>query len=258
MRHDAIVAIPCYNCAPQLKRVLDAIDEATWSVVSEVWVIDNGSSDSTREVAVAASRRDPRVRAFRNEENVNLGGTHKAAFIHAQEAGVGTVVIVHGDDQADIREVPRLLEQSRADGCTVLGSRFSPQSELEGYDRRRVWGNKVLNALYSALALRRLSDLGSGLNVFRLADIDLPVVLTFGNTLSFNYELLLHLVRRRSPFRYAPIRWRESDQVTNARNVRIFTAAVAIALRWRFGIRPRTVPPRAYRWVELSGIGAES
>jgi dolichol-phosphate mannosyltransferase len=105
---------------------------------------------------------------------------------------------------------------------------------------------------YSVLAWRRLEDLGSGLNVFRLDDLDPRTYLGFGNSLTFNYELILDLVRRRVHFGYVPITWREEDQVTNARNWKIFRTALGILLRWRIGLTATTVPAgAAYEWDEV-------
>lgn len=253
-----VIAIPCYNCAPQLSRVLDGIDARLASRVHEIWVIDNGSIDGTVEAArsYVAGGRLPNLRVFQNKQNVNLGGTHKAAFEHARAEGATHVIILHGDDQATAAEAADLIDAAMSGPAqTVLGSRFSRRSRLHGYDRKRVLGNWALNAVYSIVALRALQDLGSGLNLFALADLDRETYLGFGNRLSFNYELILDLVRRRVRFTYLPITWSESDQVTNARNFKIFNEGLTILARWRLG-RPtnedQTVREYDYEWNEVS------
>lgn len=252
-----IVAIPCYNCAPQLPRVLDGITAQLAADVAEIWVVDNGSTDNT--VAVATEYRQggrlPNLRVFQNHNNVNLGGTHKTVFNKASVLGATHVVIVHGDDQARSAEIADLLRVAREGGAeTVLGSRFSKTSRLHGYDWKRVAGNRALNVLYSTVAGRKLVDLGSGLNLFALSDLDRSRYMTFGDKLSFNYELILDLVRRKVAFQYLPITWSETDQVSNARNVSIFTEALRILARWRLG-RPtsnfRQPTEASYDWDEV-------
>lgn len=251
----AVIAIPAYNCAPQIGRVLDEIDDATAARVEAIWVIDNGSTDDTvaRALDHQEGGRLPGLRVLRNRANVNLGGTHKAAFEHARSAGYTHVVILHGDNQADSREVARLLDVSERSGRTALGSRFNRRSRLHGYDTRRILGNKVLNVLYSVAAWHRLEDLGSGLNVFRIADLDRRTYLGFANSLTFNFELILDLVRRRVRFVYVPITWREEDQVTNARNWKVFRTALVNLARWRLGLsRPSAPEGQAYEWDEVT------
>jgi dolichol-phosphate mannosyltransferase len=242
---NAVIAIPAYNCAPQIVRVLDEITDELAARVAEIWVIDNRSTDDTLERALAYQRsgRLPNLRVFRNRQNNSLGGTHKGAFEQARAAGHTHVVILHGDNQAKSDEVALLLDYAEAhpETQTVLGSRFSRRSRLNGYDAKRVWGNRALNAIYSVVALRPLQDLGSGLNLFALRDLDSASYLRFANHLTFNYELILDLVRRRVRFAFVPITWREEDQVSNARNWNIFRTALRNLALWRLG-RPTSEP----------------
>jgi glycosyltransferase involved in cell wall biosynthesis len=253
---DPVIAIPAYNCAPQIGRVLDEITDDVAARVAEIWVIDNRSTDDTLERALEYRRsgRLPGLRVFRNRQNNSLGGTHKVAFEHARAAGRSHVVILHGDNQAKSDEVGLLLDHAEAhpETQTVLGSRFSRGSRLQGYDAKRIWGNRVLNTVYSAVALRRLEDLGSGLNLFALRDLDPARYLRFANGLTFNFELLLDLVDRGVRFAYVPITWREEDQVSNARNWRVFRTALQNLARWRLRRSgPGADPAADYEWDEV-------
>jgi dolichol-phosphate mannosyltransferase len=253
---NAVIAIPAYNCAPQIGRVLDEITDDVAARVEEIWVIDNQSTDDTLDRALQYRRegRLPTLRVFRNRQNNSLGGTHKVAFEHARAAGHSHVVILHGDNQARSDEVALLLDHAAAhpETQTVLGSRFSRRSRLHGYDAKRVWGNRVLNTVYSAVALRRLEDLGSGLNLFALRDLDPATYLRFADKLTFNYELILDLVARGVRFAFVPITWREEDQVSNARNWNIFRTALRNLALWRLG-RQTSAPAadRDYEWDEV-------
>ena len=253
---NVVIAIPAYNCAPQIGRVLDEIPDDLASRVAEIWVVDNRSTDGTLERAVEYRRsgRLPNLRTFRNRQNNSLGGTHKVVFEHARAAGHTHVVILHGDNQARSDEAGLLLDHAEAHPGTqtVLGSRFNRNSRLHGYDAMRIAGNRVLNAVYSLLALRRLEDLGSGLNLFALRDLDPSTYLRFADRLTFNFELILDLVARRVSFAFVPITWREEDQVSNARNWNVFRTALRNVVLWRLG-RPTSLPPedRDYEWDEV-------
>ncbi|MBX0301945.1 glycosyltransferase family 2 protein [Cryobacterium sp. 1639] len=254
-----IVAIPAYNCATQLERVLNGVDERLMGRVEEFWVFDNRSTDGTLAAAVEYQRqgRIPNLRVFQNDVNVNLGGTHKIAFDKARTIGATHVAILHGDDQATTEELHDLLDiasSSVAVGA-VLGSRFNGRSRLRGYDWKRIAGNKVLNLIYSATAGRRLEDLGSGLNIFEVARLDPKTYHRFADALTFNFELILDLVARRVPFTFVPITWEESDQVSNARNVNVFLGALRILTRWRL-VRPTSQPAvdqARYSSTEIKG-----
>jgi hypothetical protein len=155
----------------------------------------------------------------------------------AKRMGCTHVVILHGDNQAKSNEANELLDYAanHPGTQTVLGSRFSKGSRLQGYDKKRIWGNKVLNTFYSLLTFRKCDDLGSGLNLFALRDLEKRTYLEFADKLTFNFELLLDLIKRKVNFAYYPITWREEDQVSNARNLNIFKVGLTNALKWRFG-----------------------
>ncbi len=234
-----LLAVPAYNCAKQLPRVLDEIDAELASRVEEIAIIDNGSPDDTVKVALAYknSGRLPNLHVYKNADNYNLGGTHKVAFLKAQSMGLTHVVILHGDNQAKSDEVNLLLDyaEQHPEQQTVLGSRFSKGSTLQGYDWKRIWGNRVLNVVYTVLTGKNCKDLGSGLNLFALKDLDQSTYLEFADKLTFNFEMLLDLITRKVQFAYVPITWREEDQTSNARNVNIAKIAFINVVQWRFG-----------------------
>ena len=233
-----LLAIPAYNCAPQIGRVVEAVARSAAHAVEHVVVIDNRSTDGTAEAAVAAGRQlGERFEVWRNAENYGLGGTHKVAFTYALDHGYDAVAILHGDDQADAAELPRLVARLAAepDAAAVLGSRFTRGSKRVGYSRTRTLGNLGINALYSAVALRSSTDLGSGLNVFATAPLRDRAFLEFDDRITFNIDLLLHYFARREKLVYEPITWSEADQVSNARNVQVGSSAVRKLVRWRLG-----------------------
>lgn len=251
-----LIAIPAYRCEKQITRVLDEIDEKLAGRVAEIAIIDNGSPDGTVEAALAYKKtgRLPNLHVYRNKDNYNLGGTHKVAFLRAQSLGLSHVLILHGDNQAKSDEGNLLIDyaEQHPEHQTVLGSRFSSGSKLIGYDQKRIWGNRVLNAIYSVVTFRKCQDLGSGLNLFALSDLDQRTYLEFADKLTFNFEMLLDLVKRKVNFAYVPITWREEDQVSNARNWNIFGTALKNLFVWRFGkTYAQTKQPSDYQCEEV-------
>ena len=250
-----LIAIPAYNCEKQITRVLDEIDDKLAKRVAEIDIIDNGSPDNTVKTALAYKKKGrlKNLHVFKNVNNYNLGGTHKVAFLRAKKLGMTHVLILHGDNQAKSDEAHRLIDYAEAhpDTQTVLGSRFSKGSVLQGYDWKRIWGNRVLNVAYSAATFRKCVDLGSGLNLFALRDLDQKTYLEFADKLTFNFELLLDLIKRKVKFAFVPITWREEDQVTNARNWNVAKIATVNLIRWRLGHKySQTKKPSDYQCEE--------
>lgn len=233
-----VLAIPAYNCAAQLKRVLGAIDNKLATRFAAILVIDNISPDNTAEVAVSFRPKIKNLHVLRNKNNYSLGGSHKVAFLYAERVGATHVAVLHGDDQAVAQELHQLLDEAEKhpEADAVLGTRFMKGSHLQGYDWKRIAGNRALNIAYTFVTGRHCRDLGSGLNVFKLDIFKDRTYLEFADRLTFNFELLLYLIGREAKLIFFPITWRESDQVSNARNFNIAKIAFVNLVKWRFGL----------------------
>lgn len=232
VREKILVFITCYNCAPQIPRVLAQFRPEYSDLFAEILVLDNRSADGTREAAMAAAEhlQQYKVTIMQNDENVNLGGSHKIAFQYAAAHGYDYAVILHGDDQGSIDDAvgPLRAGQHRTVDF-LLGARFMPASKTLGYSRLRVFGNWVFNALFTVLTGRMIYDLGSGLNVFKVAALDSGVYLRMPDRLTFNYFFLMWMVCADKRFSYFPVHWREEDQVSNARLHKLVEALLTIA-----------------------------
>ena len=243
-----LVFVPCYNCEPQIGRVLAQFNDVPAGLFEELLIVDNRSRDNTVDAAKVAMQQvaGPRVVLVRNEENYGLGGSHKAAFAYAEREGFSHVVVLHGDDQGSIADLLPVMiagDHLRTDAC--LGARFMSRSRLIGYSPLRRVGNRVFNVLFSVVVAGRVYDLGSGLNIFARNVFEGDVLQGFPDDLRFNVYLLLSLYARRLRFRFFPISWRELDQISNVKMVSQALRTLRAAAEYR--LRPRTTLVRDHR-----------
>ena len=127
--------IPMYNCEKQIIRVLGQFDNVVCEVFDELLIVDNKSSDQSAQQAICAAKKlaNIKVRVIENLENYNLGGSHKVAFNYALDNGFDYIVVLHGDDQGDIRDVMDVLtDDSLCEYDCVLGSRFMRGAKISG------------------------------------------------------------------------------------------------------------------------------
>ncbi len=236
-----LVFIPAYNCEKQITRVLQGFDKSLLERVSQVIVIDDQSKDKTAKVAydyVQKHFNNKKVRVVKNDRNLGLGGSHKMAFLYGERQEMDFVAILHGDNQARTSELQNLLDESEKNPelGAILGCRFMNGSVLKGYDWKRIWGNRLINVIYSLVAFRKSLDIGSGLNLFRLKDLKDHRYLGFDDRMTFNIDLLLDYYRKKTALKFIPITWEEEDQVTNARNFDVAKRAITQLIAWRFNM----------------------
>ena len=242
-----LVFVPMYNCEAQIPRVIAQFDRSgEWPFEIALLCVDNRSPDGTLAAAEAALAKSPVTEKYllRNDDNYGLGGSHKVAIEFARAHGFEYVVVLHGDDQGGFVDLLPLLERGEHLGAdALLGARFMPSATLQGYSALRTVSNHAFNVIFSAIARKRLYDLGSGLNLFRTAMFDDGFHLKYADNLTFNYFLIFGLTDRGLRYRFFPIHWREDDQVSNAK---LFSQGVAmLKLLWQ-----RLTDKRAFHAAE--------
>ena len=232
-----LVFIPGYNCEKQIIRVVKQLDEEVMKYVSEVIFVNNRSTDNTEKVILDYKKehKDLPLKIFRNDENYNLGGSHKVAFQYAVKNNFDYVIVLHGDDQGDIHDLlPYLQSGEYKNYDCLLGSRFLKQSKLIGYSKFRIFGNKIFNFIYTICIGKKIKDLGAGLNMYKVEILKnefykkFPDKLTFNNCMLFAHHYYKHKIK------FFPITWREDDQVSNVKMFKQANTTLGIALKYMF------------------------
>jgi glycosyltransferase involved in cell wall biosynthesis len=156
------VVIPVYNEKRTVGEIVSRVQAVP--VDKEIVLVDDGSTDGTRELLPTIRDRHDGVRVILHDRNRGKGAALRTGFA----AATGDVLIVQDADlEYDPREYPRLLEpilDGRAD--VVYGSRF-----LGGPHRVLLFwhymGNRFLTFLSNLMANINLTDMETCFKVFR-------------------------------------------------------------------------------------------
>lgn len=234
-----LLAIPVYNCEKQIIRVLKKINTDILRFFQEVLIIDNISSDKTSEVAITYLKSlNIDFKFCQNYENINLGGSHKAIFDYSKENNYEYVLIIHGDDQADINDFYKVLESKTYTKYDwVRGSRFNKNSSLIGYSRIKTFGNIIFNYLFSLVLLKKIEDIGSGIDIYSTLMLDKINYYKFPNRLTFDYYMILYYSYLNSNIFFTPISWREEDQISNVKLFKQSIELISILINFIFSKR---------------------
>jgi glycosyltransferase involved in cell wall biosynthesis len=154
--------IPVYNEVGTIKEIVSRVQAV--DLEKEIIIVDDGSTDGTRELLQEISLAQKNVRGFYHERNQGKGAALRTGF----EAATGDIVIIQDADlEYDPRDYPLLLEpilDGRAD--IVYGSRFlgGPHRVLFFW---HYLGNKFLTLLSNTLTNLNLTDMETCYKVFR-------------------------------------------------------------------------------------------
>lgn len=238
-----MIAIPCYRCEQQIPRVIKALKTSSFlDQINHIAIIDNRSPDSTPSIAlntVNELNMSSKVTVYQNQENYGLGGTHKVALQLANQLNMDYIVFIHGDDQGDVNNIASFIDEIKKhpDYIGILGSRFAKGSKLVGYQKVRIYGNLVLNFIYTLVTSRKTTDLGAGVNLLNIKEINKIDLRYLPDHFIFNTELLLEIYKRKLKFISLPITWREEDQQSNAKNFTIARQMLAALISWKLKLK---------------------
>jgi glycosyltransferase involved in cell wall biosynthesis len=237
METKTLVVVPAYNCERQIARVLDSLCSHEQHF-SKLIVIDNKSTDGTLDVARSwIPRFKNKLVVRQNTQNFNLGGTLKIAFETAISDHFDRLVIIHGDDQAEFKDVLPFLATDESNNLPelVIGARFHKDSKLIGYSKFRRLGNLVLNKITGLIFRSKIDDMIAGLNIFSVEFLRRLPFRNFPDDLTFDSNILFWSLANKSKPIFVPITWKDEDQVSNAKVLsqatKIVTNLLSVRLR---------------------------
>lgn len=159
-----LVVVPAWNEEASVGAVVTSVKAV--DPAFDVLVVDDGSGDRTSANAAASG-----AVVCRLPFNLGVGGAMRAGYRYALRHGYDVVVQVDADGQHDPRYIPELV--AALEGAdVVVGARFAGEGAYQARGPRR-WAMRLLGAVLSRLAQRRLSDVTSGFRAVNRRGIEL-------------------------------------------------------------------------------------
>jgi len=131
--------IPVYNLAPYLKECLDTVQKQTYPEL-EVWLVNDGSSDSSREVCEIYARNDSRFRLI-DKPNSGVSDSRNRALEQAQGK---YIQFLDGDDWLTLDATETLVHAAESTGADLVLAHFYRVADERMAPRGHIKAEKVL------------------------------------------------------------------------------------------------------------------
>jgi glycosyltransferase involved in cell wall biosynthesis len=199
------VLVPVYNerhvVETSIRRVLALNHDLISSL--ELIVVDDCSTDGSREVLQRLADEDERITLLFHERNQGKG----AAVRTALSGATGEIIIMHDSDlEYNPADIPSLLLPFAKEGAdAVFGSRYLSAPYRRALMYRHTLINKFLTTLgnwFTDLTLTDIATCYKAVNATLLKSIPLR-----SDDFRFDIEIVLKLAKRRARIFEAPIRY---------------------------------------------------
>jgi SAM-dependent methyltransferase len=231
------ILVVAYNAASTLARVLDRVPPSFRSRVTQVFVCDDASQDSTYLVGIGYKQitADMPLTVIRHGHSLGYGGTQKAGYRLAIEHGLDIVVLLHGNGEY----APESLEDMtaplvRGECDAVLGSRMLVRGAARrgGMPAYKYIGNRILTRFENRVLGTRLSELHSG---YRAYSVRALASVPFGrNSDDFNFDtqLLIQLTHAGKRIVEVPIPTYYGDEIGHVNGLKYAAEVSGDVLRY--------------------------
>jgi dolichol-phosphate mannosyltransferase len=149
------------------KKIGEVVRRAPRDIVDQVLVVDDGSKDTSAEVA-----RSFGAEVLSLGRTVGVGAALRAGFQWSKARGFDVIAICAGNNKDSPEELPRLLDPI-ADGADfVQGSRYLAGGRTGGMPLYRHFATRLHPLLFSLAARKWVSESTNGFRAFRTSLLD--------------------------------------------------------------------------------------
>jgi glycosyltransferase involved in cell wall biosynthesis len=190
-----VACIPAYNES----KTIGCVIENAKKYVNEIIVYDDGSTDSTDEVAKAAG-----ASVIRSLFNKGYGVAIKILFQAAREKNADVMITLDSDGQHNPDQIPAVLEPVVKHGFDIaIGSRFLNRADQQKVPSYRSFGIKTITKVTQAASYHNITDAQSGFRAYSknaLSKINL-----FEQGMAVSTEILLRAKEKNLVIKEVPV-----------------------------------------------------
>jgi glycosyltransferase involved in cell wall biosynthesis len=192
------IVIPAYNEEKSIEETIKKINKFTPD--GRIIIVDDGSSDSTRERAEKLG-----VSVISHKRNRGYGAALKTGFRNSETE---LITFLDADLTYHPKYLPALLERLKRENLDIAwGNRFG--GSINKMPLTRKFGNRMISLILFLVSLRWVNDCTSGERLFRREFLEKIDIESLSDDLDFITGLTARIVKRKARFEEIPMDYHE-------------------------------------------------
>ena len=203
------IFIVAYNAERHLDSLIERIPKELLPLFTEIFIIDDSSSDLTYDVATHIKERyhHCNINVYRTPFNRGYGGNQKLGYLYCIEKCYDIVVLLHGDGQYAPEYLPKVLSAFNDNPDAVFASRMinKAQALRGGMPLYKWFGNQILTHIENKLLGTHLSEFHTGYRAYRVATLKKLPFIHNSDDFHFDTEIIIQLIATKCNIVEVPI-----------------------------------------------------
>ena len=200
------IIIPCRNEEESIENTINDITSHLINKINnfEINIINDFSSDHTLEKLKIISTTNKKIKVYDNQIK-GLGGAINLGI----EKSLNKFTIIVMADLSDSPEdiIKYYFEIKNNDLDAVLGTRFSSNSLIENYPKKKLFFNRIFNNLVKILYWQKYNDFTNAFKIYKTSVLQelKPII---SENFNVFLELPLKIISRKYKYSIIAINWR--------------------------------------------------
>jgi len=226
-----LVIVPTHNEASNITELLEQVRAVVPD--ADVMVIDDVSTDGTRDLVRAAADRWGQITLVERDRKAGLGDAYRHGFRLGLAEGYEVLVEIDADHSHDPAMLPMMLGLSGHGVGLVIGSRYIPGGSVAGWTAYRTWLSRWGNRYAAIMLGLAINDATAGYRAYSasvLKRIDLDAIRADGY--GFQIEMTYRAIRAGASIVEVPILFRDRVAGASKMHRRIVVEAFGLVTLW--------------------------
>lgn len=195
------IIIPAYNEEEVIEKALFTLKEnLEIKEPYEILVINDGSTDRTKEILENLSKKIKNLRIISHKKNKGLGGAIKTGIQNAK----GEIIIeLDADMTHPLDVIPEMIKKINQGYDMCIASRYLPGGGMKNVPIWRILLSKAANKVFSIIYCTKITDLTSGYRAYR--SLFMKEIKLSQNDFSIQLEISVIMTKNKAKITETPL-----------------------------------------------------